>query len=583
MDPYRPNQYGYRPPPPAIGAFGQPPIPPRYPAPIRPPTYGGQYNLVYRPPPTQTTAPESADKLNTLFVGAIAPGISDEWIEKILQTCGTLKHWKRAKDASGNPKGFGFATYEDPDSSLCALRVIGGEKTDGVTLKATDGSQIEKKLIVKADDNVRSYLESYQHSSKQTTEEQDKEIDLEKYRTVLKYVTAISKGLSPAEGDTATLSSEQLTTEGHSTETTQNNEQDSLARDLAMFKERAAQKDQDKRTERRRRSSTERRRDFVKGSVDEKELAMTDEEIERRRREKHERDVENAYRHREKRFENRQNAQLRDYEKDMKREKEEEERLVKDRAYWLERLANWDDEVEMEKGEEPYYSDRSRWRKMRENVRRREHERDEEDRRREQQEIEEEKRRQEEEERIRKESKILNREGEDGKIAVKTTKLNFNISIKRNTLGGVDEEEEEESKKKRRVLVPLDYSDIDNRQYSDDEEMTVEERTARLKKLIDSIPSSQNELWNYRVRWEELDEPLIEQKLRPFVSKKIYEILGMEEEDLVNFVLKFIREKKGPDELVSELEGALEEDALVFVMKLWRALIFEIERKIRRL
>lgn len=29
----------------------------------------------------------------------------------------------------------------------------------------------------------------------------------------------------------------------------------------------------------------------------------------------------------------------------------------------------------------------------------------------------------------------------------------------------------------------------------------------------------------------------------------------MEEEDLVNFVLKFIREKKGPDELVSELEG----------------------------
>ncbi|RCH85486.1 hypothetical protein CU097_009608, partial [Rhizopus azygosporus] len=162
-----------------------------------------------------------------------------------------------------------------------------------------------------------------------------------------------------------------------------------------------------------------------------------------------------------------------------------------------------------------------------------------------------------------KESKILNREGEDGKIAVKTTKLNFNISIKRNTLG--------------------DYSDIDNRQYSDDEEMTVEERTARLKKLIDSIPSSQNELWNYRVRWEELDEPLIEQKLRPFVSKKIYEILGMEEEDLVNFVLKFIREKKGPDELVSELEGALEEDALVFVMKLWRALIFEIERKIRRL
>jgi hypothetical protein len=29
----------------------------------------------------------------------------------------------------------------------------------------------------------------------------------------------------------------------------------------------------------------------------------------------------------------------------------------------------------------------------------------------------------------------------------------------------------------------------------------------------------------------------------------------MEEDDLVKFVLQFIRDKKGPDELVTELEG----------------------------
>jgi hypothetical protein len=40
--------------------------------------------MVYRPPPNQSV-PENTDKLNTLFVGAIAPGISDEWIEKLLQ------------------------------------------------------------------------------------------------------------------------------------------------------------------------------------------------------------------------------------------------------------------------------------------------------------------------------------------------------------------------------------------------------------------------------------------------------------------------------------------------------------------
>jgi hypothetical protein len=60
-----------------------------------------------------------------------------------------LTSWKRVKDQSGKPKGFGFATYEEPDSVLCALRVLSGEKTEGVVLKATDGSGVEKKLIVR--------------------------------------------------------------------------------------------------------------------------------------------------------------------------------------------------------------------------------------------------------------------------------------------------------------------------------------------------------------------------------------------------------------------------------------------------
>jgi hypothetical protein len=46
----------------------------------------------------------------------------------------------------------------------------------------------------------------------------------------------------------------------------------------------------------------------------------------------------------------------------------------------------------------------------------------------------------------------------------------------------------------------------------------------------------------------------VESKLHPFVSKKIVEVVGMEEDDLVNFILDFIRKHKGPDALVTELE-----------------------------
>ncbi|KAI8344937.1 hypothetical protein BD560DRAFT_450608 [Blakeslea trispora] len=564
MDPYRANQYGGYRPPPHMGAYGPPqPLSSSFVPSGRSPHMQVSFNTPSpssNPSPSSPATPTKEEKLNTLFVGAIVPGISDEWIVALLETCGNLLHWKRTKDPAGKPKGFGFATYADPESVLCALRLLGGETTPGVTLKALDGSGIEKKMIVKADDTVRNHLEEYQQKNEQANHD---EVDQEKYNRVLKYVEEIGLG-------------QQYVKEPSQEET--------LTKELAVFKERAVQND-------RRRHNN----DFVKGPVEhghhyapvQPHDTLTDEEIERRRKEKHDRDVENAYHQREKRFEQREMHKMREHKKDLKREAELEEREAKDKAYWLERLAQWDDDVEMARGDEPYYTDRSRWRRMREMQRRREEERDEEDRRREIQEIEMEKQRLEEEERRRKDSRLLQRDSDDAKIALKPTKLNFNLGIqKRNTLGGADEEEEEEAKKKRRVLVPLDYSELEQEVANSSEPahtMSAEERQQKVKRLIDSIPSSQQDLWNYSVKWSELNEELIESKLHPFVSKKIMDLLGMEEEDLVNFVLQFIREKKGPNELVSELEGALDEDALVFVMKLWRALIFETERKYQHL
>jgi hypothetical protein len=162
----------------------------------------------------------------------------------------------------------------------------------------------------------------------------------------------------------------------------------------------------------------------------------------------------------------------------------------------------------MEKGEELYYVDRSRWRKMREAITRRENERDEEDRRREVYEIEQERRRAEEEEKQKKDNRVLSRETELAKIALKPTKFNFNLPIKRNTNlgGGDDDDDDEDGNKKRRVLIPLDYSDIEVQQTEDLSEISTEERAKRVKQLIDSIPSSQQDLWSYQVKWDELDE-----------------------------------------------------------------------------
>jgi hypothetical protein len=118
MDPYRPNNYGkidvslayfvsktnaylfigFRPPPQGGGYSPQQRFPPQVPG-MRPP-YGGpppqqqqQQQYMGRPPPLSGPPPISPttntdttnEKLTTLFVGAIAPGVGDGWIEKLLE------------------------------------------------------------------------------------------------------------------------------------------------------------------------------------------------------------------------------------------------------------------------------------------------------------------------------------------------------------------------------------------------------------------------------------------------------------------------------------------------------------------
>ncbi|KAI7862951.1 hypothetical protein BDF14DRAFT_1734970 [Spinellus fusiger] len=572
MDPYRPNPYGQ----PRPGGFSSTPRP------FGVPGYSA------RPPARATPSPYDTGKLTTVFVGAIAAGVNDVWIERFLKACGSLRQWKRVTDPGGKLKGFGFAEYEDPDSVLRALHVLGGsDGHEGVTLLAMDGSDVKKKLIVKVDDVVKEHLEQYKKTrvkAENEVEETNKALE-----SVKQLVQALHDGHDPDAPPRAAAPV--------------SSEEDIITKELAFFKDRAVKRDQEKHRreqdrsrerwsdhDHRRRGDRFSRQDFHRGHTEQlsepDSCAEDDEENERRRVAQHEKDVQSAFQQREKRYENRESSRLRNYHRDVQRENEEDERETNSRVYWTRRLAEWDDEVEMDRGEEFYVSrglNSSRWRKSREDVKRREEERDQEDRRAEVHEIEEAKRRAEEEERMRRESNYLNRDSDEvTRIEIKPRKLNFNLPIKRVTnMGGNEEEEEEEGAKKKRVLVPLDYGDDMTLEGASN--LDPEERTQRVKELIGSIPSSEQELWNWSVKWNEVDDDLVSSKLQPFVSKKIIEIVGVQEDDLVNFILDFVRTKKSPTDLVTELEMTLDEEALVFVMKLWRALIFETERKFQRL
>ncbi|CAB4446558.1 unnamed protein product [Rhizophagus irregularis] len=63
---------------------------------------------------------------------------------------------------------------------------------------------------------------------------------------------------------------------------------------------------------------------------------------------------------------------------------------------------------------------------------------------------------------------------------------------------------------------------------------------------------------------------ILNKKLQPFVCKRIVEYLGVQEDELVSFVIDHLRSNKKPaEDLTKEMMMTLDEESELFVKKLW--------------
>lgn len=92
------------------------------------------------------------------------------------------------------------------------------------------------------------------------------------------------------------------------------------------------------------------------------------------------------------------------------------------------------------------------------------------------------------------------------------------------------------------------------------------------------IPNGLESLAAYEVKWDRLSSSTLEDVLRPFIVDNVVEYLGVEEEDLISFIVNHIKEHKPLTELVAELEVTLDEDAPILGEALWKLLIAETEK-----
>ncbi|WEW59817.1 hypothetical protein PRK78_005297 [Emydomyces testavorans] len=334
---------------------------------------------------------------------------------------------------------------------------------------------------------------------------------------------------------------------------------------------------------------------FVNGigvNEEDEDTDASDSELERRRQEKKDAEAEKQFLDQERRWLNRERSRAAAVEREKNRDKEEEKRLEEERQAMAKRLREWNDDLEASRKVEEYYADRGLWIRNRAAFRNREILMDEADRASEER---EKARAMQQRERARgmaddflaRQAQELEsraqapREPQRFKLSLGAAAQKAQASTKRRTVAEVEgllEDEEETGAAAKRPLTAIKFDTA-----AEVAGLTDEERAQAARQLAAEIPSDKEGLWNWQVKWEFVDESVLGEQLKPFVEKKIMEYLGVQEQMLVDVVEEHVRKRGDPQELVEQLEGALDEEAEVLVKKLWRMIIFFSESEKRGL
>ncbi|KAK4992792.1 hypothetical protein LTR66_004466 [Elasticomyces elasticus] len=327
------------------------------------------------------------------------------------------------------------------------------------------------------------------------------------------------------------------------------------------------------------------------GMNDEDGDSASDEELERRRWEKRNSELEKLYLDQERRWLNRERVRSAALQREKVKDEGEEHKRLAQREDDGKRLQAWDDDEEAKMKVEEYYANHSLWIRNRDTYRKDEERADALDREAEQREKAHENVGREQAKGLA--DSFLEKMGgemEERSKAQEPVRFKMNLgaaapsrpteassqSARAKEVENLLEDEEPDSTslpfKRTLNLRPLPALDPVSR----NAHLTDEERAEAKRQLAAEIPSSKEDLWEYPIAWSYVTSETITKQIRPFVERKIVEALGVQEDLLVNVVQGVLDRKGSARELAEELENtqALDEETEPLVKKIWRMLIF---------
>lgn len=142
-----------------------------------------------------------------------------------------------------------------------------------------------------------------------------------------------------------------------------------------------------------------------------------------------------------------------------------------------------------------------------------------------------------------------------------------------------DDDDEHKPKKKLKTALPPVTATEKKAAPADKAASAAEDKKKHIKSLIEKIPTEKSALFEYVVDWDLVDNQLMEKRIRPWVNKKIAEYIGEPEPTLTDFICSKVLAGSSPKAILDDVQMVLDEEAEVFVVKMWRLLIYEIENK----
>jgi len=152
-------------------------------------------------------------------------------------------------------------------------------------------------------------------------------------------------------------------------------------------------------------------------------------------------------------------------------------------------------------------------------------------------------------------------------------KLKTTIPTSNSAIFSADGDGNDMTRKERKLML-LEH-EVGN--HTKEESPQVLDAKAKAQQVIDKIPTDKTDLFKFEIDWQVVDENnIVEDKMKGWVKKKIFDYLGEEEEQLIEFICKKLKDHTPPDSLLDLLLLVLEDEATDFVIRMWRMLIYNI-------